>query len=62
MAKRKGTNNDVQNTTYRKLQIEQDEPPLKIWGEPRCSGIVRSSCTTCGTRRITLGVNLGALE
>ena len=31
--------------------------PLKIGGELRCSGMVSSSCSTSGTRRVNLVTN-----
>ena len=44
------TNNDLQNIKWKK-------PNTKTWGELRCSGKVRSSCSTCGTRHFTLVTN-----
>jgi len=52
MAKRKRTNEQtsIYKTLHRKLKIEQHE----TWGGLRCSGKVSSSCSTCGTCRVTL--------
>jgi hypothetical protein len=43
MAKRKRTNNNLQNIT----QKMKDQATLKTRGELRCSGRVSSSCSTC---------------
>ena len=55
MAKRKRTKG--QTTTYktlhRKQKIEQRKP-IKTQGELMCPGSVSSSCSTNGTRRVTL--------
>ena len=50
MAKRKRTNNDLQNI-HIKLKIEQHEP-TKTEGELRCSGRVSISCFIGGTRHV----------
>ena len=49
----KRTNNDLQNTTQ-KAEKRARQPPLKIGGELSYSGRVISSCSTSGTRRVTL--------
>jgi hypothetical protein len=54
MAKRKTTNNDLQSITHKTkdgISRIQLKPGYKL----RCSGRVGSSCSTSGTRRITLG-------
>jgi hypothetical protein len=51
MAKRKITNNDLQNTTQKAKQ------PTKIRGELMCSERVSISCPTSGIRRGTLVTN-----
>jgi len=58
MAKRKSTKGQttISKTLHRKLKIEQHEP-TKIRGEPKCSGMVHSSCLISGTRRVTLVTN-----
>ena len=43
-------------TLHRKLKIEQHEP-TKTWGQLRYSGRAISSCSTGGTRRVTLVTN-----
>ena len=53
MAKRKRTNNDLQNITQ-KTKDRAARIPLKSRGEIRCSGKVNSFCSTCDTRRNTL--------
>ena len=45
-------------TLHRKLKIEIYTNPTKIRGDPGCSGKVSSSCSTCGTRRVTLVTDL----
>ena len=50
------TINDLQNTTQ-KIYDRVTRTPLKIGGELRCSGRVRRSCSTSGTRRVTLHTN-----
>jgi len=49
-------NNDLQNT---KQKIKDRGPwtSLKIMGEIRCSIRVSSSCSTCGTHRVTFVTN-----
>ena len=37
---------------HRKLKNKQHEPHQKTRGDLRCSGRVRRSCSTCGTRRV----------
>ena len=49
MAKGKGTNNDLQNITQ-KTKDRVTRTPLK-------TGRVNSSCSTSGTRRVTLVTN-----
>ena len=41
---------------HRKLKIKQHEPTIS-GGELMCSGSIGSSCTTCGTRHVTLVTN-----
>jgi hypothetical protein len=53
MAKRKRTNNDLQNITH-KMKDRVTGTPLKNGAQLRCSGRVGSSCFTSDTR----GVNL----
>ena len=45
---RKEKNNDLQNTKLSNMN------PTKNGGELRCVGSVSSSCSTCGTSRVTL--------
>jgi hypothetical protein len=52
MAKRKRTNNDLQNITH-KTKNRVTRTPLIIGGELMCSGRVSSSCSTSVTRRVT---------
>jgi hypothetical protein len=57
MAKRKKdkrANNDQQNTTQKE---SSNTNPTKTRGELMCSGRVRSSFSTSGTRRVTLVTN-----
>ena len=56
MIKRKCTNNDLQNITY-KTKDRVTRTPLKTGVELMCSGRVRSSCSTSGTRRVNLVTN-----
>ena len=56
MAKRKRTNNDLQNITQ-KIKDQAIRTPLKTWCDLRCSETVCSSCSTCDTRRVTLFIN-----
>ena len=51
MAKRKRTNNDLQNTKQ-KTTDRTTRTPLKAGSELGCSGRVGSSFTTSGTRRV----------
>jgi len=51
-----GQNNDLQNTTL-KTNDRVTRTPLKTGDELRCSGRVNSSCSTSGTRRVTLVTN-----
>jgi len=51
--KYKRTNNDIQNITN-KTKDRVTRTPLKTGSELRCSGRVISSCSTSGTRRVTL--------
>ena len=51
--KNKRTSNDLQNTTH-KAKDWITRTPLTTGGELRCSGRVGSSCSTGGTRRVTL--------
>ena len=56
MAKRKGTNNDIQNITQ-KTKDRATRTSLKTGGELMCSERVGSSCSTYATRRVTLVTN-----
>jgi hypothetical protein len=56
MAKRKRTNNDLQNITH-KTKDQVRRTPLKTRGEVRWSGRVGSSCSTSGTHRVNLVTN-----
>ena len=59
MAKRrriKIRNNGLQNITQ-KIKDRATQTPLKTGVELRCTGRVVSSCSTCGTRLITLVTN-----
>ena len=49
MAKRKSTNNDLQNITQ-KTRDRVTRTTLKTGGESRCPRRLSSSCSTCGTR------------
>ena len=51
---KKRTNNDLQNTTQKK--IEQHEP-TKQTSERTCSETVLSSCSTNGTSRVAFATN-----
>jgi hypothetical protein len=55
MAKRKRTNNDLQNTTQKTTDLET-RAPLKP-GCAMCLGSASSSCSTSGTLRIALVTN-----
>jgi ribosomal protein L19E len=52
MGKRKGTNNDLLNTTQR-TKVRATRTTLKTGGERRCSGRVGSHCSTSATRHVT---------
>ena len=54
--KGKRTNNDLQNITQKTID-RATRSPLKTGGELRSSGRVSSSCSTRGTRRVTLATN-----
>jgi hypothetical protein len=54
MAKRKGTNNELQYITYKTKDHREIRTPLKPGSESRCSGRVVSSCCTSCTRRVNL--------
>ena len=51
--KDKGTNSDLQNTTQ-KTTDRTTRIPLYTGGELRCSGRVRSACSTSTNGRVTL--------
>ena len=53
----KRTNNYLQSTTH-KTKDRATRTPLKTPDELWCSGSVSSSCSTNGTRRVTLVTNL----
>ena len=48
--------NDLQNTTQKPKNLATGIP-LKTGGKLKCSGRDHSSCSTCGTRRVTLNAN-----
>jgi hypothetical protein len=54
--KNKRTNKDLQNTTL-KTKDRVTRTPLRTGSELRFSGMVSSSCSTSGTRRVTLVTN-----
>ena len=54
--KEKKTKNDLQNTTQ-KTKVRPTLTTLKTGGELGCPVRVDSSCSTCGTRRVTLFTN-----
>ena len=58
MAKRKSTKGRTRSTkhTY-KTKDRVTRTPLRTGGELRCSGRVRSYCSTSGTRRVNLVTN-----
>ena len=56
MAKRKRTNNGVENTTQKTKDLTT-WTSIKTGSKIRCSGRVGSSCSTCGTGRDTLVIN-----
>jgi hypothetical protein len=50
----------IYKTLHRKLKIEQSNTnPTKTGAELRCSRRVSSSCSTSGTRRVTLATQSG---
>jgi hypothetical protein len=49
--KTKRTTHDLQNNTH-KTKDQVTRTPLKTGGELRCTGMVSSSCSTSGTRRV----------
>ena len=49
--------NDLQKNYTESIKIKQDEPQQKTGGELRCPGRVGSSCSTSGTRRVTLVIS-----
>ena len=53
MTKSKRTNIDLQNTKYK----TKDRATRKIGDELKYPGRVSSSCSTCGTHRVTLATN-----
>ena len=55
--KDKGTKSDLQNTTQ-KTKDRTMQNPLNIGDELRCSGRIRSSCSTSTTGRVTLVTKL----
>ena len=55
MIKRKVTNGSTKHTYKTKDRVTRT--PLKTRGELRCSGMVSSSCSTTGTRRVNLVTN-----
>jgi hypothetical protein len=54
--KYKRSNNDLQSITH-KTKDRVTRTPLKTDGELGCTGKVSSSCSTCGTQRVTLVTN-----
>jgi hypothetical protein len=56
IGKRKLTNNIVQNTVQ-KTKDRATRTPHETEGKIRYSGRVICSCSTCGTRRVTLGTH-----
>jgi len=52
----KGTNNDLQNIAHR-TKDRVTRTPLKTECELRCSERTSSSCSTSGTRLVTLVTN-----
>jgi hypothetical protein len=58
MAKRKGHRDKQRSTnTTQKTKARAIRTPLKSGGALKCSGRVVSSCSTSGTRRVTLITN-----
>jgi len=53
------TKKDKQRTTKHTHTTKDrvTRTPLKTGGDLMCSGEVRSSCSTCGTRRVNLDTN-----
>jgi hypothetical protein len=51
----KRTNNDIQNISH-KTTDQATRTTLTLGGRLKCSG---SSCSTCGTHRVTLATKLG---
>jgi len=56
MARRKRTNNNLQNITH-KTKYRVTRTPLKTGGELWCSGRVSNSCFTSGARRVSIVPN-----
>jgi hypothetical protein len=56
MAKRKRTNNGLQNIAQ-KIKDRATRTPLKSGGELVCCGRLGISCSTCGIHRVTLHRN-----
>ena len=54
--KDKRTNSDLLNITQQ-TKDQATRMPLKTSGELRCSEKINSSCSACGTRRVTLVTN-----
>ena len=52
MGKRKRTNNDLQNITYKTKDRVTRTPP-KTGDKLKCSEILSCSCSTSGTLRVT---------
>ena len=48
--KRKKINNDLQNITQNKINIEKTRTSLKNWSQLRCSGMISSYRFTSDTR------------
>jgi hypothetical protein len=57
MAKRKGTNNDLQNITHKTKDVRVIRTPLKTGGERRCYVRITSSCCTSDTDHVNLVTN-----
>ena len=58
----KRANNDLQNTTLKIKDRSSNTNPTKTQGELKCSGRVGSSCSTSGTRCVTLVTNLAVVH
>ena len=56
MKRDKRTNSDLQNNTL-KTKDRATRTPLKTGVDLRCFGRGSSSCSTCGTRRVTIFTN-----